>query len=157
MDNALFDLSFSVPMERCAMNLLINDTHASREILYFTRHPSMNVPEETFFLAAQCTPGFSVLYRRIVYCPRKVRIKFWMIVLSYLWWHLPFGNRDVSITWSHLLLPDDIYMGKCEWKLHAFRKISGDRLSEISTRLMIKLSRATVIFLQFIIENNFAF
>jgi len=55
-----FRLIFA-PVERWAMNLLINDTHASREIPHFTRRPSMNVPEETFFLAARRAPGCSVL------------------------------------------------------------------------------------------------
>lgn len=73
-----------------------------------------------------------------LYCPREDRIKFRMIVLSHLWWHLPFGNIDVSITlilpiftWWHLC-------GKtCGWKLYAFRSVSirDDRLNDISARL----------------------
>lgn len=49
------------------MNLSINGTHASREmILHLARRSSMNVPEETFFRAARFAPGYSVLYRWIV-------------------------------------------------------------------------------------------
>ena len=46
------------------------------------------------------------------YCPREDHIKFRLIVLSHLWWHLPFGNIDISIIWFYLFLPDDIYVRK---------------------------------------------
>lgn len=87
-----------------------------------------------------------------LYCPREDRIKFRMIVLSHLWWHLPFGNRDVSITWSYLLLPDDVYMGKCEWKLYVVRK---ETVTEWCIYEIAKLSWVTAIFVGFI-KNNFS-
>lgn len=94
--------------------LLVNDTYArpvGSATLRVVRR--MNVPEEMFFRLA---PGYSVLYRRALYCPREDGIKFRMIVLSHLRRHLSFGDRDVSITWSHLLLPAApraLHVGEC--------------------------------------------
>jgi len=110
-------------------------THPMRS--YFARRPSMNVPEETFFLAARCAPGCSVLYRWIVLSTRgsykvsvdctfaslmtspvrKYRYLNYLILPIFTWWHLCEKT--------------------CGWKLYAFKSVSirDDRLNDISARL----------------------
>jgi len=126
-------------------------THPMRS--YFARRPSMNVPEETFFLAARRAPGCSVLYRWIVLSARgsykvsvdctfaslmtspvrKYRYLNYLILPIFTWWHLCEKT--------------------CGWKLYAFKSIRDDRLNDICK--IARLNWATTISVKFINNNYF--
>lgn len=102
-----FDRFFSLLLETWAMNLSANGTHASREmILHFARRWMSR--KRRSFGSWRGSHQDARYYIVESYCPREDRIRFRVIVPWHLGRRLSFGDKDVSITWSHPLLPDSL-------------------------------------------------